>query len=144
MGGSGGGGSFSSKDMSKIQEAAEERLRALASTSTKVLFVCEGSDKASLEGLLAKSSVFTKDRIIVVDASEANKVDGALDGASFLVYFTDTAKAASFIDGVIDKAMVKKIGGVHVKAHSKSVIPSKISAYRMRSITWRELEAIFK
>jgi predicted RNA-binding protein with PIN domain len=144
MGGSGGGGSFSSKDMSKIQEAAEERLRALASKSAKVLFVCEESDKASLETLLAKSPVFTKDRIIVVDASQAKKVDNALEGASFLVYFTDATKAASFIDGVIDKAMVKKIGGVHVKAHSKSVIPSKISAYRIRSITWRELETIFK
>jgi len=144
MGGSGGGGSFSSKDMSKIQEAAEERLKALASRSTKVLFVCEQSDKRSLEALLAKSAVFTPARVVVIDSSQGNKADDALQGATFLVCYTDATKVTSFIDAVIDKAMVKKIGGVHVKANSKSIVPSKIAAYRMRSITWRELEAIFK
>ena len=144
MGGSGGGGSFSSSDMSKIQEAAEERLRALASKSTKVLFICEVSDKKSLEAHLAKSTVFKRDRFVVVDATEANKVDAVLDNITFLVGFTDSTKVALFIDNVIDKAMAKKIGGVHVKAHSKAIVPSKIGAYRMRSITWRELESIFK
>ena len=145
MGGSGGGGSFSSSDMSKIQQAAEERLKALASKSTKVLFVCETADKQSLGALLTKSPAFTKGRAVVIDASEANKVDAALDnGVSFLVCFTDATTSASFLDSVIDKAMAKRIGGVHVKANSKSMIPSKISAYRMRSISWRELEAIFK
>ncbi len=144
MGGSSSGGSFSSKDMSKIQEAAEERLRALASKSTKILFVCESSDKGVLETLLAKSVVFTKGRFVVIDASQASEVDSVLQTVTFVVYFTDATKTTSFIDGVVDKAMENKIGGVHVKAHSKSVIPSKISAYRIRSITWRELEAIFK
>lgn len=144
MGGSGGGGSFSSKDMAKIQEAAEQRLKALASQSTKVLFVCEQSDKKSLEGHLAKSAVFKDDRTIVVDSSQSDQIDKAIVEASFLVCFTDATKIGTFVDVAIDKAMVKKIGVVHVKAHSTSFIPSKISAYRMRSITWRELEAIFK
>jgi hypothetical protein len=64
--------------------------------------------------------------------------------AEQMVRITDATKDSSFIDGVIDKAMAKRAGVVHVKGHSKSLIPSKISAYRMRSITWRELEAIFK
>jgi len=144
VGGSGGGGSFSSSDMAKIQEAAQERLRALASQSTRILFVCENMDKISLEALLAKSVAFPKDRYVLVDSAQGSKVDAALDNVSFIVCFTDATKSAPFIDNVIDKAMAKKIGGVHVKAHSKSVIPSKISAYRMRSITWRELELIFK
>jgi hypothetical protein len=144
MGGSGGSGGFSSGDMSKIQAAAEERLRALASKSTKILFLCEAVDKSALESLLSKSTVFSNERVIVVDSGEAVKLDGALDGISFFVCFTDTATSTSFIDAAIDKAMAKKIGGVHVKAKSKSIIPSKISAYRMRSVTWRELETIFK
>jgi hypothetical protein len=144
MGGSGGGGSFSSKDMAKIQEAAEERLRALASKSTKLLFVCEQSDKKSLEALLVKSAVFPSGRVVVIDSTQTNKVDEVFEGVTFLVCFTDATKDSLFIDGVIDKAMAKRIGVVHVKGHSKSLIPSKISAYRMRSITWRELEAIFK
>src|ERR1700733_6554678 len=131
MGGSGGGGSFSSRDMSKIQSAREERLKAIASKSTKILFVCDQSDRKSLEALLAKSSVFTKDRAILVDSSQARSADDLLEGASFLVCFTDATKDSSFIDAMIDKAMVKKTGGVHVKANSKSMIPPKISAYRM-------------
>ena len=95
-------------------------MRALASKSTKVLFICESPDKKSLEALLAKSNVFKSDRYIVIDASQGNKVDAALSDTTFLVCFTDATKASSFIDEVIDKAMAKKIGGVHVKGHSKS------------------------
>lgn len=60
-----------------------------------------------------------------------------------MVVFTDETKATAFIDSVIDKALRKKISGVHVKAQSKSLVPSKIGVYRWRSITWKELEAIF-
>lgn len=144
MGGSGGGGSFSSSDMQRIQTAAEERLKALASKSAKVLFICESTDRKSLEAQLKKSTIFKKDRVIVIDASEAAKVDELLDSATFLVAYTDAASSTAFIDGTIDKALVKKIGCVHVKANSKALIPAKITAYRMRSITWRELESIFK
>ena len=107
-------------------------------------FLSVKPDKRSLEALLAKSAVFKKDRCVVVDASQANKADAAPDDSTFLVCFTDTTKAAPFVDDMIDKAITRKVGGVHVKAHSKAIIPSKITAYRMRSITWRELEAIFK
>jgi hypothetical protein len=144
MGGSGGGGGFSSSDMQKIQEAAEARLRALASNSTKVLFICEDGDKNSLDVHLAKSTVFKKGRFVVIEASQAAELDAVLDATTFVVFYTEAVKAAPFIDIVIDKATAKKIGGVHVKGNSGAIIPSKITAYRMRSITWRELEAIFK
>jgi hypothetical protein len=143
MGGSGGGGGFSSSDMSKMQEAADARLKALASKSTKVLFVCETVDRKSLNSHLARSKAFKKGRVAVIDASEANKIDNELDSSTFLVAFTDDTKSAAFIDTVIDKVLVRKIGGVHVQSHSKAFIPSKITAYRWRSITWDELEAIF-
>lgn len=143
MGGSGGGGGFSSSDMSKMQEAAEARLKALASKSTKVLFVCETADRKSLDSHLTRSRSFKKDRTTVIDASEATKVDSELNTTTFLVGYTNDTKSAAFIDSVIDKALVKKIGGVHVQAHPKAFIPSKITAYRWRSITWDELEAIF-
>ena len=144
MGGSGGGGSFSSSDMSKIQQAAEERLRALASKSTKIVFVCESADTKALTDLLSKSAVFKRGRYVVLDSSQANKVDSTLDDSSFLVCFTDKTSTTQFIDSAIDKTLARKIGGVHVKGNSKAIIPAKISAYRMRSITWKELEAIFK
>jgi hypothetical protein len=143
MGGSGGGGGFSSSDMSKMQEAAEARLKALASKSTKVLFVCEAVDRKSLESHLARSRIFQKNRTVVIDASQSKQVDAALDATTFLISFTNDTKDAPFIDSVIDKALAKKIGGVQVQAHPKALIPSKITAYRWRSITWDQLEAIF-
>jgi hypothetical protein len=130
--------------MSKMQEAAEARLKALASKSTKVLFVCEEVDKKSLESHLARSQVFKKNRAVVISAKQSMSVDAVLDSATFLVAFTDKTKGAPFIDIVIDKALVKRIGGVHVGTHPKAHVPSKVSAYRWRTITWEELEAIFE
>jgi PleD family two-component response regulator len=143
MGGGGGGGGFSSSDMAKMQEAAEARLRAIASKSTKILFVCENIDKQSLESHVAQSKAFPKNRTTVLDATQATKVDAQLESATFLVVFTDQTKSTAFIDSVIDKALLKKMSGVHVKAQAKSLVPSKVTAYRWRSITWKELEAIF-
>jgi hypothetical protein len=141
--GGGGGGGFSQSDADQVQKAAEARLKAIASKSTKVLFICEAIDKKSLESHLARSKAFPKERIEVIDSSQANKVDAALDAVTFVVAFTEEAKSASFIDSVVDKVLIKKIYGVRVKAQPKSLVPSKISAYRWRSITWDELEAIF-
>jgi hypothetical protein len=52
-------------------------------------------------------------------------------------------KKPLFIDGVIDKALAIKVSGVHAKAQSKSLVPSKATVYRWRSLDWAELEAIF-
>ena len=142
MGGSGGGG-FSSSEAEQVQKAAEARLKAIASNSTRVLFVCEAVDTKSLESHLARSKAFAEGRTIVIDSVRANQVDAALERATFLVVFTNVAKATQFIDSVIDKALAKKISGVHVKAQPKSLAPSKATAYRWRSLTWEELEAIF-
>jgi hypothetical protein len=130
--------------MSKMQEAAEARLKALASGSTKVLFICEQADRRSLDSHLARSQVFTASRIVVVDSGQPEQIDGALSGATFLVAFTNTATIATFIDSALDKALLKRIGVLHVQAHDKALIPSKVTAYRWRSVTWDQLEAIFK
>lgn len=145
MGGSGGGGGFSSSDMAKLQEAADARLKSVASQSTKILFACEKEDRKALEARLAKSAVFkAKDRVVVIDSSQAGSEDKALAGSTFLCLFTDAAKTTKFLDVVIDKALAAKLSGVHVQANPSAVIPSKVTAYRWRSISWNELEAIFK
>jgi hypothetical protein len=144
MGGGGGGSGISSSDMSKLQQAADERLRILASNSTRVLFVCEATDRASLDAHIAASEVFRSDRLAVLDGNQSSAADGLIESSTFLVVFTDTATNTRFLDAVIDKALVRKMGSVHVKSHPKSVIPSKVTAYRWRSITWAELEEIFR
>jgi hypothetical protein len=144
MGGSSSGGTFSSDDMKKMQEAAEARLRVLASQSTKILFICEDLDSRSLQSHLSRSSAFKPNRTISLSASQSGQVDDALEVVTFLVPFTNETTSAPFIDGVMDKALLKKLAGVHVQGHKKSFVPSKIAAYRWRSITWDELEAIFQ
>jgi hypothetical protein len=143
MGGSGGGGGFSSADMARLQAAAEERLKAVASKSTKILFICESADRATLDDLFSKSTVLDQRRIAIVDSSESAKFDAELDRANFLVVFTDQAKATPFIDKALDKALMKKIATVHVQGNAKAIIPSKVTAYRWRSMTWNQLESIF-
>lgn len=144
MGGSSDSSNFSSTHMSKMQEAAEARLKALASGSTKVLFICEQADRKSLDSHLARSQVFKGDRVVVIDGSQSAQIDEALGYVTFLVAFTNEATAAPFIDSVVDKALIKRIGAVHVQAHEKALIPSKVTAYRWRSVTWAQLEEIFK
>lgn len=141
--GGGSGGGFSSSEAEQVEKRAEARLKVIASESTKVLFVCEEEDRKSLDSHLARSAVFTTERVTVVDSRRPAAIDAVIDSSTFLVAFTNEAKAASFIDGVIDKALAKKISGVHVKAQPRSLVPSKVGAYRWRSLTWQELEAIF-
>jgi hypothetical protein len=144
MGGGGGGSGISSSDMSKLQQAADERLKVLASNSTRILFVCEALDRASLEAHIAASEVFKSDRLAILDGNQSSTADGLIDSSTFLVVFTDAATDTRFLDAIIDKALIKKMGSVHVKSQSKSSIPSKVTAYRWRSITWAELEEIFR
>jgi hypothetical protein len=144
MGGGPSSREFSSADMEKMQQLAEARLKDLASKSTKVLFACEDTDRASLDALLAESIAFQKDRISVIDSGQVKDVDAALADTTFLIVFTHQTRHASFIDSVIDKAMAKRISGLHVKATTKSLIPSKVAAYRWRSFTWNEMELLFK
>lgn len=141
--GGGSGGGFSSKEAEQIEKAAQARLKAIASKSSKILFICQEEDRNSLESHLARSTVFEKGRVTVLDSTQAKAVDALLESATFLIAFTNETKVATFIDAVIDKALVKKISGVHVKAQPRSLVPSKVGAYRWRSLTWPELEAIF-
>lgn len=141
--GGGSNGGFSSTEADQVEKAAEARLKAIASKSTKILFICQEEDRKSLDSHLARSTVFKNGRVTVIDSGAPRAVDAALDDTTFLVAFTNETKTAPFIDIAIDKALTKKISGVHVKAQPRSLVPSKAGAYRWRSLTWQELEAIF-
>jgi hypothetical protein len=143
MGGS-SGSSFSSSDMAKLQAAAEERLRAIASKSSKILFACEQTDRGSLDALLARTPIFSGTRALVVDASQAGSLDKELDQAPLVVVFTDKSTQTTFLDKVTDAALLRKLAGVHVQAKPGALIPSKVTAYRWRSMSWNELVALFK
>lgn len=68
--GGGSGGSFSSSEAAQVEKAAEARLKAIASKSTKILFVCEEEDRKSLDSHLARSTVFKGARTTVVDSTQ--------------------------------------------------------------------------
>lgn len=142
MGGSGSGG-FTSSDMARLQKAADDRLRALASKSTVVLFACEPADRHSLDSHLDRSRVFDSQRTVVVDGAQRNRAEQALAGASFLVVFTDSANDTSFLNILVDQALLQRKPGLHVRARPDAIIPSKVTTYRWRSVSWEELDTIF-
>jgi hypothetical protein len=143
MGGSGGGGP-TSIDLSKLTQAAEERLKQLAKTRTKILFACEKEDRKALDSHLARSKVFSPKDITVVDSGQKTEALNAIDGCSIIIVFTDSVQKADFLDQIIESSLVKKKQGIHVKAKDKSLIPSKALAYRWPSLDWEKLETMFK
>jgi hypothetical protein len=144
MGGSSGGG-LSQIDLSKLTKVAEDRLKQLAQSGTRILFACEKEDLKSLESHLARSSkVFDPKKIVVFDSSAGPAAMAAIDKCSIVIVFTDVAKSSAFIDQVVEASLAKKKQGIHAKAQDASLIPSKVMAYRWPSLIWEKLEAMFK
>lgn len=136
------GGDFSNAALSELQKAAQDRLRQIASQSTKLLFVCEAVDRDSLDSHLRRSEQILE-RSKVCDG-DSDWSEDYLEGVTFSVVFTNKAKETSFIDRVIDRVILRRIGGVHVGGSAESVVPSKASAYRWQSINWHELEELVR
>ena len=143
MGGSSGGG-LSSIDLSKLTKIAEERLKQLAQSGTRILFACEKEDRKSLDSHLLRSKVFNKGKIAIFDASQEKAALAEIDNCSIIVAFTDAVQKAPFLDKIIEASLSKKKQGIHVKSKSNALIPSKATAYRWPSLDWEAFEAMFK
>jgi hypothetical protein len=143
MGGSSGGG-LSSIDLSKLTQAADERLKQLAQTGTRILFACEKEDRKSLDSHLARSKVFDPKKYDVFDSSSEAAALEEIAKCSIVVVFTDSVDKASFLDRVAEASLAKKKQGIHAKAKDNSLIPSKVMAYRWPSLDWKKVEEIFK
>jgi hypothetical protein len=144
MGGYGNSSDFSNDDMDRLKKIAEEKLEALLAQSTKVLFACEQIDRRSLDSHLARSKVILKEKIITIDSTESEKADASLKAASMLVLFTNEAKTTVFLDSLIDPMLKLQKNGFHVKAHGAAILPTKVVAYRWRSVSWETLETFFR
>lgn len=143
MGGSSGGG-LSQIDLSKLTKVAEDRLKQLAQSGTRILFVCEAEDRKSLDSHLARSKVFDRKKIAVFDSSQEDAAFGEIDRCSIVVVFTNAAQKCGFLDRAVEASFAKKKQGIHAKAQENSLIPSKAMAYRWPSLDWEKLEAMFK
>jgi len=142
--GGGGGGTISSIDLSKLTNAAEERLKQLAQSGTRILFVCERGDRKALDSHLKRSQVFDPSKYSVLDASDGDAYFESLKKASVLIVFTDETDVTAYVDAVVEAAFQGKKQGLHAKAKDVSRIPSKISAYRWPSLSWPMIEEMFK
>jgi hypothetical protein len=142
MGGSSGG--LSNIDLSKLTKVAEDRLRDLAKSGTRILFACEKADRKALDSHLKRSDVFDSKKSSVFDSGEESKAMAGVDTASVIIVFTDEAKDCSFLDRVVESALKKKKQGIHAKAQNTSLIPSRATAYRWPSLDWAKLEEMFK
>jgi hypothetical protein len=142
MGGSGGGG-LSGIDLSKLTKVADDRLRELAKTGTRILFLCESGDRRSLDSHLARSNIFQAKKIVVMDASDEEAAVKEIDNSSVIVIFTATIKSAPFLDRIVEVCLARQKQGIHVKATDDALIPSKAMAYRWPSLSWDRLEEMF-
>jgi hypothetical protein len=141
MGGSGGGSpGISSSSISDILAAAEERLRQIAAEASHVLFGVEPGDRSSLDGLLA--GVDPKGMSFRVISSAQVPIDNDVLWANWVVVFTDNAQSTDFLDHVVEAAIRAKKAGVHVRASPSAKIPSRVTAYRWRSISWADFLAL--
>jgi hypothetical protein len=142
MGGS-GGGSFSPSDFARLSEAAESRIKDIASKSTRLLFCCEVVDRSSLESHLSRSEVITQERAVICDASDEADASVILGEVTVVVTFTNAAANTKFLDRIAEAALKRRKQAMHVKARPESRIPSKVTAYRWPIMTWAELEEVF-
>jgi hypothetical protein len=144
MGGSSGGGP-SQIDLSKLTKVAEDRLKELAQSGTRILFACETEDLKSLKSHLARSSkIFDPKKIVVLDSGAGPTAIAEIDKCSVVIVFTDVAIKGAFLDQVVEACLQKKKQGIHAKAHDASLIPSKVLAYRWPTLIWEKLEMMFK
>jgi hypothetical protein len=144
MGGSSGGGP-SQIDLSKLTKVAEDRLKQLAQSGTRILFACETEDLKSLKSHLARSSkVFDPKKFVVFDSAAGSAAMAEIDKCSIVIVFTDATKNSGFIDQVVEASLAKKKQGIHAKAQDASLIPSKVMAYRWPSLIWAKVEEMFK
>lgn len=144
MGGSSGGG-LSHIDLSKLTRIAEDRLRQLAQSGTRILFACEKQDSSSLTSHLARSAkVFDPKKIVVFNSDQEAAAMSEIDKCSIIIVFTNVASAAPFLDKLVEACLAKKKQGVHAKGQDSSLIPSKVMAYRWPSLPWDKVQAMFK
>lgn len=136
-GGGGGGGGVSSASISDVLAAAEARLKRMAQEATSILFVCDPADRANLDLRLPEVS-----QLVHVDVvTTPNELSRAITGASWVVVFTGGAANMQLLDQAVDMCVLMNKSGVHLKGSPSARIPSKVTVYRWRSITWDELLA---
>jgi hypothetical protein len=128
----------------KLTRAAEDRLKQLAQTGTRIVFACEKQDRKALDSHLKRSRVFNSKDFDVADSNDSDGAFKAIDSCSVVVVFTDTAQKADFLDRVVETALNKKKQGIHAKSTDKALIPSKAMAYRWPSLEWEKLEEMFR
>jgi hypothetical protein len=142
MGGSSGGG-LSQIDLSKLTKAADDRLKQLAQSGTRILFVCESEDRKILDSHLARSKVFDRKKISVFDSTQGTAALAEIEKCSIVVVFTASTQKAGFLDQIVEACLSAKRQGILVKARDDSLVPSKAMAYRWPSLSWEKLEEMF-
>jgi hypothetical protein len=142
----GGGGANSNYriDISKLSDAANERIKSLADQGSYLLFVCDRECRRSLDSHLARSPSLVNTKHAVRDSSEQEMALQELDKCSAVIAFAADTSSEAFLNVMADAATLRGKRGILVRATSDAIIPSKIVSVRWPSLTWQELEEIFR
>ncbi len=136
--GGGSGGGVPSSAISDVLAQAEERLRRMAAEASHILVACEEVDRAELNALVQQLGSIAGVKLTVISPPMPVAIDNSVAGANFVVVFTAHASEMQFLDHVVEACLLAKKAGMHVKRSSASRIPSRVTAYRWRSISWEQ------
>ena len=100
------------------------------------------SDKKSLfSGIASKISILMGGAIAVTGA-QASVVPATTTGIDAQTFTVATASTRKPLPAKL--ILKQQKNGFHVKAHDKALLPTKVVAYRWRSVSWETLETFFR
>lgn len=142
--GGGGGSDYTPVKFDELERRILERLQGVAKAANRVLFACEEVDHRALLSHMERSGLASDDKYhVAVGPGQAGLIE-QLQATQVLVVFTDQTNDTAFVDALVEAAFASKIQGIHAKAHDAARVPSKILAYRLRSMSWDALVALLR
>lgn len=137
----GGSGGVPSASINEVLAAAEQQLKRMASEASRILIACEPGDRPVLDDLLRRHGPFP-DVELRVASTPPIPVENDVAWANWVAVFTASATETQTLDHVVEACLQMKKAGVHVKSTPAAKIPSRVSAYRWRSILWVQFVAL--
>lgn len=143
MGGS-GGGSYSPTDFADLERAILKRLKGVAKDANKIVFACEEADLGVLTTLMDRSGYFVGEKIEVACGTDASIYAELVENSQLLVTFTERATDCRFLNDMVEIAFSERKQGIHAKGNAGAQIPTKVLAYRWRSMSWDDLVELLR
>jgi hypothetical protein len=142
MGGSSGGG-FTSLDLTKITQAANDRIQQAFSETKKLLFVCGSDDLKHLSELISKTDTLKK--VEYSTETESNNIsEASVSEFSIVVGFVNRSINHEAINKAMQLGSKLKKSCLFTRSTETSPVPQYVLQLRIRTISWHDLIELLK